>query len=101
MYLMIDFLPKYNASMNFYLQKFLRTQHAMNVCHILEPNIIQYNYNLWNFREQWEYVQTVLIHTYSYGNMPAKDQKSEFILEYIRKFHHFELLSEVLQIGGQ
>ena len=44
------------------------------------------------------YAQIVIIHKYSYGNMPAMDQKSEFILGYKQKFHHFELLHEVQQI---
>ena len=89
----------YNASMNSYPQKSLHIQHVMNVYHILVRNIIQCSYNSSNFREQWEYVQTDLIHTYSYENTPVMDQKSGFTPEYKQKFIRFELLSEVLQIG--
>ena len=91
----------YNASMNFYLQKSLHNQHAVNVCHISVQNIIQYNYMKYYLQELWEYVQTVLIHTYSYENTPAKDQKFEFTPGYKQKFHHFELLHEARQTDDQ
>ena len=87
--------------MNFYQQKSLHNLHAVNVYHILVQNIIQCNYMKYYLQGRWEYVQTVLIHKYSYENTPVKDQKSEFILEYKQKFIRFELLHEVQQIDDQ
>ena len=98
---MTNFQLMYNASMNFYPQKFLHNLHAVNVYHILEPNIIRYNCMKYYLQERWEYAQTDLIHTYSYENTPAKDQKSEFTLVYIQKFIHFEPLHEVRQTDDQ
>ena len=98
---MTDFPLMYNASMNVYLQKFPHNLHAVNAYHILELNIIRYSYNSSNLQEQLMYAQTVLINKYSYENMLAKDQKSEFILEYKQKFIRFELLHEVQQIDDQ
>ena len=76
---MIGFPLMYNALMNFYLQKFLHNQHEVNVCHILEQNIIRYNYNLLNLPKLLMYVRTVILRRYSYENMPVKDQKFGFI----------------------
>ena len=87
----------YNASTIFFQQKSLHNLHVMNVCHILEQNIIQYSYNSSNLRAQSMCVQIVIPRMYSYENMPAMDQKFEFILEYTQKFIHFELLHEVQQ----
>ena len=91
----------YNASMNFFQRKSLHNQHAVNVYHILELNIIRYSYNLLSLPKQLEYAQIVLIYKYSYENMLAMDQKFEFILEYKQKFIHSKLLREVLQTGDQ
>ena len=101
MCLVTNFPQKYNASMNSYLQKSLHNLHVTNVYHTSEQNIILYNYMKSNLPEQLKYVQIDLTHTYSYENMPAKDQKSEFILGYIQKFIHFELLREVQQTDDQ
>ena len=100
MYLVIDFLPTYNASTNFYLQKSPRNPHVVSVCHILELNIIQCNCMKYYFQGQWEYVRIDLIHMYSYENMLAEDLESEFILGYIQKFHRSKLLREVQQTDG-
>ena len=71
--------------------------HEVNVYHILEQNIILYNYNLFHPPKLSAYAQTALIHKYSYENTPAKDQKSGFILGYKRKFPHSEQLHAVQQ----
>ena len=87
--------------MNSYPQKSLHNPHAVNVYHILEPSIIQYMNMRLNLQELWEYARIDLIHMYSYESMPAKDQKSEFILGYKQMFIHSKLLREELRIGDQ
>ena len=91
----------YNASMNFYLQKSPHNQHEVNAYHILEQNIIRYNYMKYYPQEQLTYAQTVILHMYSYENMPAKDQKSEFTPGYTQKFHHSKLLRVMQQTDDQ